>query len=261
MFDNEFCQANRAGPGPAELLNVWGVSLRASATRARVGSRATLSRPAARRRGVAGIRFRTFSPARMPVSPVATGDRRTTGGRKPFAVEIVLHPHPDLRKRALPIGEVDSAVREAASEMVELMFAARGIGLAGNQVAWRRRLVVVCPTGERGEERVLVNPEVLEAEGEEIGEEGCLSFPQVFGRVPRAARIRYRYIDLDGNPVEREADGLEAARDRPPRRHRLHHANDPGGSAGDPQGCPGARASRPRAEGPWTGTLIHFPRG
>jgi len=57
---------------------------------------------------------------------------------------------------------------------------------------------------------VLINPEVIEGEGEEIGEEGCLSFPQIYGRVPRATRIRYRYTGLDGREVEREAEGLEA---------------------------------------------------
>ncbi|MBN2492154.1 MAG: peptide deformylase [Planctomycetes bacterium] len=125
-------------------------------------------------------------------------------------MEIVLHPHPDLRRRARPVDKIGDAVRQTAREMADLMFAARGIGLAGNQVAWLRRLVIVCPSGERGAERALVNPEVLAAEGEEIAEEGCLSFPLVYGRVPRAARIRYRYTDLEGKIVEREAEGLEA---------------------------------------------------
>jgi len=125
-------------------------------------------------------------------------------------VEIVYHPHPDLKKRAAPITEIDDTVRENARRMADLMFAARGIGLAGNQVAWTRRLIIVCPSAEPGEERVLINPEVIEGEGEEIAEEGCLSFPQIYGRVPRAVRIRYRYTGLDGQDREQEADGLEA---------------------------------------------------
>ena len=125
-------------------------------------------------------------------------------------MEIVYHPHPDLRKRAAPIAEVSAEIRRRAAEMIELMFAARGVGLAANQVAWRERIVIICPSGEFEDARALVNPEVIEGEGEEIAEEGCLSFPQVYGRVPRAARIRYRYTDLDGTPVECEAGGLEA---------------------------------------------------
>ena len=125
-------------------------------------------------------------------------------------MEIVYHPHPDLRKHADPILEIDDEIRARALEMVELMIEARGVGLAANQVAWRQRLVVVCPSGERGGERILVNPEVLEAEGEALGEEGCLSFPRIYGQVVRAERIRYRYQDLDGQRVERTAEDLEA---------------------------------------------------
>lgn len=125
-------------------------------------------------------------------------------------MEIVYHPHPDLRKRAAPITEVTDTIRARAAEMVELMFDARGIGLAANQVAWLERIVIICPTGDPEDARALLNPEVLEGEGEETAEEGCLSFPQVYGKVPRASRIRYRYTDLEGNRVEREAVGLEA---------------------------------------------------
>ena len=125
-------------------------------------------------------------------------------------MEIVYHPHPALRKRAAPIEEIDQEVRQNAGKMVDLMFEGRGIGLAANQVAWLRRLIVICPTNERGGERVLINPRIVMSEGQEILEEGCLSFPQLFGKVSRALRIRYTYTTLEGETVEREAEGLEA---------------------------------------------------
>lgn len=125
-------------------------------------------------------------------------------------MEIVYHPHPTLRKRAAPIAEIDDSVRQKAREMIDLMFEARGIGLAGNQVDWLGRILVICPTAERGEERVLINPRILESEDEAVAEEGCLSFPQMYARVSRAAWIRYTYTDLEGQDVEREAEGLEA---------------------------------------------------
>jgi len=125
-------------------------------------------------------------------------------------LEIVHHPHPALRRRAAPIAEIDDDVRQKAGEMIDLMFEARGIGLAGNQPVHLVRIIVICPTAERGEERVLINPRILETEDEAVAEEGCLSFPRMYAKVPRAARIRYTYTDLDGKAVEREAEDLEA---------------------------------------------------
>lgn len=125
-------------------------------------------------------------------------------------LELVYHPDPVLRKRAKPIATIDDRVRRRAERMVEVMFEARGIGLAAPQVGWSRRLVIICPTAEPGEEIVLVNPEVVESDGEETAEEGCLSFPQIYGPVTRPDWIRYRYQTLDGETVECEADGLHA---------------------------------------------------
>ncbi len=125
-------------------------------------------------------------------------------------MQIVYHPDPVLRRRALPIASIDDAVRARAAEMIELMHEARGIGLAAPQVGWSQRLAIICPSGDRGDERVLINPEILEDDGEETAEEGCLSFPKVFGNVARATWIRYAYTDLDGQRLEVEAEDLHA---------------------------------------------------
>lgn len=130
--------------------------------------------------------------------------------RKASTVQIVYHPDPVLRRRALPIASIDDAVRDRAREMIALMHEARGIGLAAPQVGWSQRLAIVCPSGEPGEERVLINPEILEDDGEAVAEEGCLSFPKVYGNVARATWIRYAYTDLDGNRIEVEAEDLPA---------------------------------------------------
>ena len=112
-------------------------------------------------------------------------------------LQIVLWPQPVLLRGTDPIVEVDDEVRQVVGEMRRIMFELRGVGLAAPQVGIAKRLMLVCPTGQPGEEEVVINPEVLAAEGEELGEEGCLSFPAIYGQVPRALKIRVRYRDLD----------------------------------------------------------------
>jgi peptide deformylase len=111
-------------------------------------------------------------------------------------LDIVLWPDPVLLGGTRPIERVDAELRQIVGEMRRVMFELRGVGLAAPQVGIARRLMLVCPSGEPGDEEVVLNPEVREAEGLEIGEEGCLSFPGIYGLVPRATRIRVRYRDL-----------------------------------------------------------------
>lgn len=112
-------------------------------------------------------------------------------------LEIVLWPHPVLLAGTEPVEGVDEDLRAVVGQMRRVMFELRGVGLAAPQVGIAKRLMLVCPTGQPGEEEVVINPEVLEAEGEALGEEGCLSFPAIYGEVPRALRVRVRYRDLD----------------------------------------------------------------
>lgn len=122
-------------------------------------------------------------------------------------LDIYLLDAPILREVTRPVAAVTDDLRRLADDMFETMYAAKGIGLAAPQVGRRDRLCVVDVGGAK---HVLVNPELVLAEGEEIGEEGCLSIPDVYGDVPRATKVRVRALDRDGAPFELEATELLA---------------------------------------------------
>jgi peptide deformylase len=129
----------------------------------------------------------------------------------PVVMEIVPYPHPALRWKSQPVKEIDANLRKVVAEMFELMYAAKGIGLAANQVALPYRLFVLNLTGEKeakDEELVFLNPEILKRKGTTEGEEGCLSFPGLYGDVKRAAEIIVEAFDLDGNVFEYDLDEL-----------------------------------------------------
>lgn len=123
---------------------------------------------------------------------------------------IVLYPDPVLLKATRPVEQVDDELRQLVTDMVETMNAAPGIGLAANQVGRTERLCVVDLTAgeEEGHLHVLINPEIVEADGADLDEEGCLSFPGISIDVERPAQIKVRALDLDGEPFEIEAEGL-----------------------------------------------------
>ncbi len=125
-------------------------------------------------------------------------------------LEILEYPDKRLRLRAEPVEEVDDDVRSLVSDMLETMYAAAGIGLAATQVNVRKRLLVIDISEARDEPYVLINPEIVHAEGRIDSEEGCLSVPDVFDYVERAERIRATYVDLDGRHAELEAEDLLA---------------------------------------------------
>jgi peptide deformylase len=126
-------------------------------------------------------------------------------------VEIVHYPDPILRRKAAPIAEITDEVVLRAREMLELMHEARGVGLAAPQVGWSVQLCVVNPTPEqRGHELVCINPVLVDPAGEQVSEEGCLSFPDLTGNIVRAARLTCRFYDLEGERREVAAEGLLA---------------------------------------------------
>jgi peptide deformylase len=125
-------------------------------------------------------------------------------------LQVLYHPDPRLRIKAAPVAVVDDGVRRLAADMMETMYAAPGIGLAATQVNVHRRLLVVDVSETHDQPLCLINATLLQKEGVERMEEGCLSVPGVFEEVERAERIRVRFQDLEGRTVEQDADGLLA---------------------------------------------------
>jgi peptide deformylase len=126
---------------------------------------------------------------------------------------ILILPNPRLRLVSKPVGKVDAAIRKLVEDMFETMYGAPGIGLAAIQVGVPRRVVTMdlAKKDEPKNPKVYINPEILWASEERSTyEEGCLSIPEYYEEVERAAQVKVRYTDLDGNAQEVEANGLLA---------------------------------------------------
>jgi peptide deformylase len=123
---------------------------------------------------------------------------------------ILEFPDPRLRRVARPVDEVTESERQLAADMLETMYESRGIGLAATQVNEDVRVVVMDLSEDRSEPRVFINPEIIERQGSQKCEEGCLSVPGVYAEVKRAEQVRVRALDADGQAFELEADGLLA---------------------------------------------------
>ncbi|MDP9011213.1 MAG: peptide deformylase [Pseudomonadota bacterium] len=121
---------------------------------------------------------------------------------------ILEYPDPRLRKTAKPVDAVDDAVRQLVADLLETMYAAKGVGLAATQVDVHRRVLVLDVSEGRNNPMIFINPEILSAQGRGPGEEGCLSVPDIYEKVQRATRIRVRALGLDGLAFEMDAEGL-----------------------------------------------------
>jgi peptide deformylase len=122
---------------------------------------------------------------------------------------VLEFPDPRLRTRAEPVTVFDAALRQLVADMFETMYRAPGIGLAATQVNVHRQLIVMDVSKEGNEPQVYINPLIVERDGTEVSEEGCLSVPNIYEEVERAARIRVRAQDADGQIFERELDGIQ----------------------------------------------------
>jgi len=127
-------------------------------------------------------------------------------------LEIVKYPDPVLERRTEPVTEFNDELRKFVDDMFESMYAAKGIGLAAPQVGVSKRLTVIdLSFKERPEEKIiLINPEITLREGKQYEEEGCLSLPEIREKVSRAAKVKVRAQDLDGNWFEMEGTELLA---------------------------------------------------
>ena len=129
-------------------------------------------------------------------------------------LKIVHYPEPVLLKVGKPVGEeeFDENLKKIVEDMFETMYAARGVGLAAPQVGISKRFFVMdVPTDEGKSNRIaLINPEIITQEGEQYGDEGCLSFPGIYTKVRREVRTVVRYRDVFGNFQELDCTDLSA---------------------------------------------------
>ncbi|MCB9596943.1 MAG: peptide deformylase [Sandaracinaceae bacterium] len=139
-----------------------------------------------------------------------------------MAIRTILHyPDKRLRDPGRPVTEFGPALAKLVDDMAETMYAAPGVGLAAPQIGEAKRVFIVdVATGddEPSDLRVFVNPEIIERDGIQQWEEGCLSFPGIHEEIERAERVKVRAQDAHGNVFELEADGLLAV--------AIQHEND-----------------------------------
>jgi len=123
---------------------------------------------------------------------------------------ILEYPDPRLKKVAAPVAAVTPEIRKLVRDLAETMYSAPGVGLAATQVNVHKQVIVIDISDLKDKLRVFINPELLSAEGEAECEEGCLSVPGYYDKVTRAARVRVRAQDAQGETFELDADGLLA---------------------------------------------------
>jgi peptide deformylase len=114
---------------------------------------------------------------------------------------------PVLRQHSVEVKTIDDQIRRLVEDLFETMDAAKGIGLAANQVGVPRRVAVVDVDGDRF---AMIDPQIVEAEGRAVAEEGCLSIPDIYADVTRPERVVIEALDSEGRPYRKEAAGLKA---------------------------------------------------
>jgi peptide deformylase len=125
-------------------------------------------------------------------------------------LQIIQYPDPRLKRVSAPVEKFDESLKALAARMFQLMREARGVGLAAPQVGQNIRLFIMNHTGEPADDRVYVNPELIEAEGSEEAEEGCLSLPGLNVRVVRDKKMRIVAKDVEGKPIDQSESGYIA---------------------------------------------------
>lgn len=123
---------------------------------------------------------------------------------------VLEYPDKRLRQKALPVAEVNAEVQRIVDDMFETMYAEEGAGLASVQVNIPLRIIVMDVSDDLKSPICAINPEIISKEGVQSEYEGCLSFPSVYDKVERAAKVTLRALDRDGKPFELKAEGLLA---------------------------------------------------
>jgi peptide deformylase len=140
------------------------------------------------------------------------------------AIRIVTFPAPILREKATLVTNVNGELQSFIDQMIETLYQVPGLGVAAPQVGKSLRLFIYDMTLKEGEKQkltVLMNPEIVASEGEIIAEEGCLSIPEHWEKVKRAARVQVKGINREGKELRYEAEGLHARLIQ----HEIDHLN------------------------------------
>lgn len=139
-------------------------------------------------------------------------------------LDILVAPHPVLKQKAKPVDKVDARIAKLMDDMVETMYAAKGIGLAAPQIGILERVIVVDvhDKDEKPNPIRLANPEIVwKSDDTSVCEEGCLSVPDQYAEVTRPSSVRVRYLDENNETREIEADGMLATCIQ----HEIDHLN------------------------------------
>lgn len=134
---------------------------------------------------------------------------------------ILRFPDPRLKKIAVPVTTIDDTVRRLIADMAETMYEAPGIGLAATQVDVHKQIVVIDVSEDKSQLLALINPRLENCQGQQQGEEGCLSVPGIYEKVERAERVTVHYQDADGVQRTMVAEGLLAVCIQ----HEIDHLN------------------------------------
>jgi peptide deformylase len=120
---------------------------------------------------------------------------------------ILEFPDPRLRTKAEPVRVFDAELKQFVADMFETMYAANGVGLAATQVNVHQQVLVADMSDERDQPLVLINAQILSKEGDQVYQEGCLSFPGIYADVTRALKVKVKANDVDGNEVVMDFEG------------------------------------------------------
>lgn len=123
---------------------------------------------------------------------------------------ILEFPDKRLRTKAKPVVAVDDTIKTLVNDMLETMYEEKGVGLAATQVNVHKRVIVIDISEEKNDPLYLINPEIIEKDGVEETEEGCLSVPGFFEKVTRAEHIKFKALNKEGESYEMEAKDLLA---------------------------------------------------
>ncbi|MCD4830625.1 MAG: peptide deformylase [Anaerohalosphaeraceae bacterium] len=123
---------------------------------------------------------------------------------------ITHYPSPVLGEKAKPVEKIDENIALLAEKMIEIMVDTKGVGLAGPQAGVGLRIFVASPDGSRESAKVYINPEISPSGSTEVGQEGCLSLPGIYGNITRCKKCTIKATGLDGKEFAEEAEGLKA---------------------------------------------------